>query len=63
MGVDFYVPAAPMVDAALRAGLLILTAGKGNILRLAPPLIISQEELEQAVDILSTCIPALDEQK
>jgi len=63
VGVELDVPAAPMVDAALRAGLLILTAGKGNILRLAPPLIISQEELEQAVDILSTCIPALDGQK
>lgn len=63
VGVELDVPAAPMVDAALRAGLLILTAGKGNILRLAPPLIISQGELEQAVDILSTCILALDEQK
>lgn len=63
VGVELDVPAAPMVGAALRAGLLILTAGKGNILRLAPPLIISQGELEQAVDILSTCILALDEQK
>eukprot|EP01018_Ginkgo_biloba_P008480 Gb_35855 [translate_table: standard] len=61
VGVELDVSASPLVEAALHAGLLILTAGKGNIIRLAPPLVISEEELEQAVDILSKCIPVLDE--
>ncbi|CAA6656340.1 unnamed protein product [Spirodela intermedia] len=37
-----------------------LTAGKGNIVRLVPPLIISKEEIELAVEIISRCLPALD---
>uniref|UniRef100_A0A0C9RU28 TSA: Wollemia nobilis Ref_Wollemi_Transcript_12997_1510 transcribed RNA sequence n=1 Tax=Wollemia nobilis TaxID=56998 RepID=A0A0C9RU28_9CONI len=63
VGVELDVSASPLVDAALHAGLLILTAGKGNVVRLAPPLIISYEELEEAVGILSKCIQVLDENK
>lgn len=37
-----------------------LTAGKGNVVRLVPPLIISETELEQAAEVLSACLPALD---
>ncbi|XP_057847062.2 acetylornithine aminotransferase, mitochondrial [Cryptomeria japonica] len=61
VGIELDVSASPLADAALRAGLLILTAGKGNIVRLVPPLIISEEELEKAVDILSKIIKVLDE--
>ncbi|CAL9103730.1 unnamed protein product [Musa acuminata var. zebrina] len=42
------IQASPVVDACRNAGLLVLTAGKGNVVRLVPPLIISEEELEQA---------------
>ncbi|KAL6134265.1 hypothetical protein ACLB2K_066497 [Fragaria x ananassa] len=42
------------------SGLLIITAGKGNVIRLVPPLIISKPELEQAAEIMSKCLPALD---
>uniref|UniRef100_A0A0C9S5B3 acetylornithine transaminase n=1 Tax=Wollemia nobilis TaxID=56998 RepID=A0A0C9S5B3_9CONI len=61
VGIELDVSASPLVDAALHAGVLILTAGKGNIVRLAPPLIISEEELEKAADILSKSIMLLDE--
>eukprot|EP00252_Welwitschia_mirabilis_P005463 TRINITY_DN1594_c0_g1_i1.p1 TRINITY_DN1594_c0_g1~~TRINITY_DN1594_c0_g1_i1.p1 ORF type:complete len:242 (-),score=56.80 TRINITY_DN1594_c0_g1_i1:336-1061(-) len=59
VGVELDVSAAPLSEAAVSAGLLILTAGNGNIVRLVPPLIISEEELEKAVGILSECFKVL----
>ncbi|KAL8123074.1 hypothetical protein AgCh_011164 [Apium graveolens] len=60
IGIELDVPAAPLVDACLHSGLLILTAGKGNVVRLVPPLIITEKELEHAADVLLKCLPALD---
>ncbi|KAI0513844.1 hypothetical protein KFK09_009875 [Dendrobium nobile] len=60
VGIDLDVLASPLVDACRALGLLVLTAGKGNVVRLVPPLIISEEELKQAADIIERCLPALD---
>ncbi|XP_021738455.1 acetylornithine aminotransferase, mitochondrial-like [Chenopodium quinoa] len=60
LGIELDVPAGPLVDACRNSGLLILTAGKGNIVRLVPPLIISEQELEKSAEILLKCFPALD---
>jgi acetylornithine aminotransferase len=59
VGIQLDVPASPLVAAALKAGLLILTAGKGDVVRLAPPLIISKQEIDQAVEILESCMCSL----
>jgi acetylornithine/N-succinyldiaminopimelate aminotransferase len=40
-----------VMDSAREAGLLVLRSG-ANVLRIAPPLVISQEELEEGVRIL-----------
>jgi 4-aminobutyrate aminotransferase-like enzyme len=45
------VPAKPIVDRCLGRGLLILTAGD-EILRLVPPLIIGEAEVDEALTIL-----------
>ncbi|XP_006405081.2 acetylornithine aminotransferase, chloroplastic/mitochondrial [Eutrema salsugineum] len=60
IGVELDVPANPLVDACRDSGLLILTAGKGNVVRIVPPLIISEEEIERAVEIVSHNLTALD---
>lgn len=60
MGIDLDVSASPLVDACRDSGLLVLTAGKGNVVRLVPPLIITEQELEQAADILCQAISGLD---
>jgi len=44
-------PAQPVVDAALDAGLVCLTAGP-NVLRLAPPLVVGATQIEIALEIL-----------
>jgi acetylornithine aminotransferase len=61
VGIELDVSASAFVDACRKSGLLILTAGKGNVVRLVPPLIISDEELERAVEIMFHCLPVLDE--
>ncbi|KAJ8423464.1 hypothetical protein Cgig2_010796 [Carnegiea gigantea] len=63
IGIELDVPAGPLVDACRDSGLLILTAGKGNVVRLVPPLIISEQELEAGAEILLKCLPALDGRK
>lgn len=60
VGIELDVSASPLVDACRNSGLLILTAGKGNVVRLVPPLVITEKELEQAVEIMSQCMPVLD---
>jgi len=45
-------PAQPVVDAALDAGLVCLSAGT-NVLRLAPPLVVGAHEIDLALEILT----------
>jgi acetylornithine/N-succinyldiaminopimelate aminotransferase len=52
VGAELTGPAAPVVDAALAAGLVCLTSG-ADVLRLAPPLVVGPEHVEQALEILA----------
>ncbi|KAI3455268.1 hypothetical protein Pfo_011931 [Paulownia fortunei] len=61
IGIELDVSASPLVDACQKSGLLILTAGKGNVVRIVPPLIISKQELDLAVETLTNCLPILDQ--
>ncbi|WP_342578038.1 acetylornithine transaminase [Psychrobacillus sp. FSL K6-2843] len=47
--------AAPYITEAEKAGLLLVGAGP-NVIRLLPPLTVSHEEIDQAVDILRTIL-------
>lgn len=61
VGIELDVSASKLVDACRESGLLILTAGKGDVVRLVPPLIISEDELDCAVEIIYQCLHVLDE--
>ena len=50
-GIELSEPAAPFVAAARERGLLVLTAGP-DVIRLIPPLVITDPELERGVAIL-----------
>jgi predicted acetylornithine/succinylornithine family transaminase len=50
-GIELDGPAAEVVGRALEAGLLVCSAGP-NVVRLVPPLVISEEELETGINIL-----------
>ena len=49
-----------IVDLAFERGLLLLGCGESSI-RLCPPLIISQDEMDVALDILEECVLAANE--
>lgn len=51
LGIELDKPAAPFVQAAFDKGLLICTAGE-NVIRLLPPLVISDDEIVEAAQIL-----------
>jgi len=50
-GIELTQPAAPFVTAARERGLLITTAGP-TVLRLVPPLVVSDAEVDRAVAVL-----------
>lgn len=52
IGLELDRPAGPVVEAALRNGLVVGTAGE-RVLRLAPPLTISAEDAARAVEVLT----------
>ena len=39
-----------LVEAARERGLLVLPAGEGDVLRMVPPLVVSEAEVAEAVD-------------
>ena len=47
-------PVGEVVQAALGKGLLIISAGS-DVLRLVPPLIITEKEIDRLCDILRPC--------
>jgi len=51
VGVELDRPTAPLIDACRDAGLLVLSAGE-RVLRLTPPLIVSDAEVGLALDVL-----------
>jgi predicted acetylornithine/succinylornithine family transaminase len=55
VGVVLNQPAAPIMAAARAKGVLILTAGD-DVLRLAPPLIVTKSEIDTAVSTIAACL-------
>jgi predicted acetylornithine/succinylornithine family transaminase len=60
LGLEFSMPVASLIAAAREEGLLIISAGE-NVLRLCPPLIISREQIDAALAILTRCLDTLKE--
>ena len=55
VGVEMKTAVSPLIAAARAKGLLIISAGE-NIVRMAPPLIIDESHVNEAVGILEACL-------
>ena len=55
VGVEMKTAVSPLIAAARAKGLLIISAGE-NIVRMAPPLIIGESHVNEAVGILEACL-------
>ncbi|RPI09512.1 MAG: aminotransferase class III-fold pyridoxal phosphate-dependent enzyme, partial [Zetaproteobacteria bacterium] len=55
LGMDVAVPARGIVAACMERGLLVLTAGD-NVVRFVPPLIVTEADVDRAVDIVEAAL-------
>ncbi|MEM7111357.1 MAG: aspartate aminotransferase family protein [Chloroflexota bacterium] len=55
VGVEMKTAVNPLIAAARDKGLLVISAGE-NILRMAPPLIIDESHVNEAVSIIEACL-------
>ena len=53
VGAQFDVPVGALVQACREDGLLVITAGAGDVLRLVPPLIVTSAEIQKAATIVA----------
>lgn len=58
-GLVFSIPAGDIINRALEKGLILINAGT-NIIRFVPPLVITKENVDEMLAILTEC---LDEKK
>ena len=59
MGVQLDQPAGEVVKAAREEGVIVITAGAGDVIRMAPPLVCLDEEIDTVVEIVCQCINKL----
>ena len=54
-GLVFKCPVGPIINKALEKGLILINAGT-NIIRFVPPLVITKENVDEMIQILTPCI-------
>jgi predicted acetylornithine/succinylornithine family transaminase len=59
LGIELEIDGAQIVKKCMDKGLLVITSGAGNVLRFVPPLIITESDVNQAVDILEEVFKTL----
>lgn len=55
IGIECHEPVSDMIADAQRAGLLFISAGP-NVIRLLPNLLVTEEDMDEAVDIIHTVL-------
>eukprot|EP01024_Parvocaulis_polyphysoides_P019021 TRINITY_DN18519_c0_g4_i2.p1 TRINITY_DN18519_c0_g4~~TRINITY_DN18519_c0_g4_i2.p1 ORF type:complete len:456 (-),score=56.59 TRINITY_DN18519_c0_g4_i2:307-1674(-) len=56
VGIELDMAAGDLVTECRKNKLIVITAGAGNIIRLVPPLVVSDDEIQEAVSILSNVL-------
>ncbi len=58
IGAEFRQPVKPLIEAAMKQGLIVINAGE-NVLRMAPPLTIEEGDVSSALDLLGSSLAAI----
>ncbi|GMH40076.1 hypothetical protein BSKO_07980 [Bryopsis sp. KO-2023] len=61
VGVQLDCAGGKVVGRALEKGLIAITAGKGDVVRLVPPLVVDRGEIDRCCEILAESFSVLDE--
>eukprot|EP00798_Chlamydomonas_sp_ICE-L_P012969 gene12969-12790_t len=56
VGVELDIPAGPVTEVAREMGVLLITAGAGNVLRMVPPLVLTNEDIDSAALIVAQAL-------
>jgi acetylornithine/succinyldiaminopimelate/putrescine aminotransferase len=59
LGVEFSRPVKPLMERALKEGLVVINAGE-NVLRICPPLTIQPDEIDRGMSILTASLESLE---
>lgn len=59
VGIQLSKAAGGIVSAARANGVIVITAGAGDVVRLVPPLNCTDEEIDECVKVLAECISEL----
>lgn len=59
IGIQCEHPVSEVVSQSLELGLIVITAGNGDVIRLVPPLNVTEEEIESCVQKLISAFEAL----
>jgi acetylornithine/N-succinyldiaminopimelate aminotransferase len=62
LGLEMKIPNTDFITAARQAGLVVLPAGD-NVVRLLPPLTVSEGEVREAISLMNRAAAALESQK
>ena len=54
-GLELEIPVPDVIAKAMDRGLIVISAGQ-NVLRMAPPLVITRENVDEMVAILRDCL-------
>ena len=60
-GLVFDRPVAMVINKALENGLILINAGI-NIIRFVPPLVITDADVDEMIEILDSCLKTFQEQ-
>jgi acetylornithine aminotransferase len=55
-GVQLNMMAGGVVDAARDMGVMVITAGKGDVIRLVPPLVVTDAEIDTCCEVLGRAL-------
>ena len=60
LGVEFDVPVNPVINNALLEQHMVLINAGTNILRVIPPLVVTEKDVDEAIDRLKKALAALN---